>query len=236
MSKQTKSKPHETVIDRSNPDPLPRDGAHAHSNDQPKDTSAATGAPDSPGKTDTTDSAAALDELVSGGQSAPTAVQVGGQTAEEDLELGGAFLHPTFRVKKLDSAARIPQYQSAGAACFDLHAISPGHVAPGGMMTFNTGLAFEVPEGFVMKVYSRSGHGVNHMVRLANGTGIIDSDYRGEVVVTLVNDHRSASFEVAAGDRVAQAMLEQAPQWIIEEADELSATARGSNGHGSTGA
>jgi dUTP pyrophosphatase len=149
------------------------------------------------------------------------------------------------RVKRVREAAQLPAYQTAGAACFDLHAVIdpadeqvPGAgiiIAPGGAHTFNIGLVFEVPDGKVMKVYSRSGHGFKHGIRLANGTGIIDSDFRGEMLVRLQNDS-PRPFTVFHGDRVAQCMLEPAPQWELIEVDELTATARGEAGFGSTGA
>lgn len=142
----------------------------------------------------------------------------------------------TLKVKRLNDAAVLPKYQTAGAACFDLHAASEGHVSAGGSMTFDTGLAFEVPAGFVMLVYSRSGHGFAHDVRLGNCVGVIDSDYRGQVYVRLANDNHRAPFAVALGDRIAQAMLVQVEQWSIEEVVEVSETERGDGGFGSTGA
>lgn len=152
------------------------------------------------------------------------------------------------RVKRFHPAAILPKYQTAGAACFDLHAIidvaSLGDpigqlgsvtIEPGKAFNFPIGLAFEVPAGWVMLVYSRSGHGFKHGVRLANGTGVIDSDFRGEMRVKLKNDS-GVPFHVAHGDRVAQCLLMPAPQWNIIEVEELSATERGERGFGSTGA
>ncbi len=158
----------------------------------------------------------------------------GTQTSDELQAL--PLLRPTFRVKRVHPDAQIPQYATAGAACFDLHVIDGGHIAPGGARTFHTGLAVEIPEGFAMKIYSRSGQGRDNGIRLANGTGIIDSDYRGALVITLHNDSRNGVFEVKPGMRIAQALLAPAEQWQIEEVSELSATARGIGGHGSTGA
>lgn len=149
------------------------------------------------------------------------------------------------RVKRLHELATLPRYQSAGAACFDLHAVitdaeqsPPGSgitIPPGGAHTFKIGLVFEVPTGWVMKVYSRSGHGFKHGIRLANGTGIIDSDFRGEMLVRLRNDG-ALPFTVFHQDRVAQCMLEPAPQWGLVEVEELTETERGEGGFGSTGA
>ena len=140
------------------------------------------------------------------------------------------------KIKKLSDAAITPRYATPGSACFDLHAVHNGVVPAGKSMAFATDLAFEVPDGWVMKLYSRSGHGFRHGVRLANTTGIIDSDYRGEILVPLTCDAESETgYFVAAGDRIAQAMLVQVPQVQLVEVEELSDTARGAGGFGSTG-
>ena len=139
----------------------------------------------------------------------------------------------TIRVKKLHPGAQLPEYQSAGAACFDLHTIHADQIASNGATVFHTGLAFEIPEGHVMLVYSRSGHGFKAGVRLSNCVGVIDSDYRGEVMVKLTSD--GGELAVNAGDRIAQAMIVPVPQVRLEWAEELSATHRGHGGMGSTG-
>lgn len=139
------------------------------------------------------------------------------------------------KFKKLHATAIIPKYQTPGAACFDLHSIQTGKaVGLGGSAVFRTGLAFEVPDGWVMKIYSRSGHGFKNLTCLANSTGVIDSDYRGEVMVKLIN-HGINDFQVIAGDRIAQAMLERVERVEFEVVDELSDTERGAGGFGSTG-
>lgn len=142
----------------------------------------------------------------------------------------------TLKVKRLHPDAQIPQYQSAGAACFDLHAVmdSPAIVSGASPLTVRTGLAFEIPPGHVMLVYSRSGDGFNRNVRLANCVGVIDSDYTGEVQVKLTGDY-SAMMTVEPGQRIAQAMLVKLPDVTIEEVTELAETERGANGFGSTG-
>lgn len=142
-------------------------------------------------------------------------------------------------VKRLTDTAILPAFATAGAACFDLHAdlksedgceqiiFSYEHV-------FRTGLAFDIPKGYALMVYSRSGHGFKNDVRLANCVGVIDSDYTGEVKVKLTIDH-DGSFTVSHGDRIAQAMLIKVPCVQLVEADELKTTERGANGFGSTG-
>lgn len=139
------------------------------------------------------------------------------------------------KIKKLHTNAVIPQYATTGAACFDLVSVNEVMLTPGREhVALKTGLAFEIPEGYVMMVYSRSGHGFKNGVRLANGTGVIDSDYRGEVMVKMHNDGSTALL-VNAGERIAQAMIVPAMQVELQVVDELSDTARGSGGFGSTG-
>lgn len=145
------------------------------------------------------------------------------------------------KIQQLNPRAILPRYATKGAACLDLHAVVDNEVGaeavpPGQAITFKTGLAFEVPAGHAMMVYSRSGHGFKHGVRLANGTGVIDADYRGEVMVRLRNDG-AEPLVVEHGDRIAQAMVIQIPVINeIEVVDELSSTDRGAGGFGSTGA
>lgn len=139
------------------------------------------------------------------------------------------------RFKRLHPEAIMPRYATAGAACFDLHALIPNNAPT--QPALRTGLAFEVPAGHVMLIFSRSGHGFNHSVRLANCVGVIDSDYRGEIMVKLVQDYSdSKPLFVCHGDRIAQAMLVPIPRVELIEADTISETARGTGGFGSTGA
>lgn len=144
------------------------------------------------------------------------------------------------KIQKLHPDAVVPTYATEGAACFDLHAIIENDVGadamlPGCAHVFRTGLAVEVWPGHTLMVYSRSGHGFRHGVRLANGTGIIDSDYRGEILVCLHNDDPDDAFVVHNGDRIAQALLLPAPRVTFEVSEQLSITDRGQGGFGSTG-
>ena len=138
------------------------------------------------------------------------------------------------KFKKLSPAATLPTYGTKGAACFDLYALESGVVPQGGATTARTGLAVEVPEGHAMMIYSRSGHGFKNGVRLSNGTGVIDSDYRGEIMVRLHNDGQ-VDYEVQMGERIAQAMVIPVLQVQVTETDELGQTERGEGGFGSTG-
>jgi dUTP pyrophosphatase len=142
------------------------------------------------------------------------------------------------KICKTYSDAIVPKYATDGAACFDLHAITekPMEIlGPNESIVVRTGLAFEIPPGHVLMVFSRSGHGFKHGVRLVNGTGIIDSDYRGEVLIGLHNDRTHESFDVRTGDRVAQAMLVPVPRVTFHVVEQLSITERGAGGFGSSG-
>lgn len=134
-------------------------------------------------------------------------------------------------IKKLSPDAVTPVYATKDSACFDLTATSRGIVNPD--FVFNTGLAFEIPQGYVMLVFSRSGMGFKDGVRLANCVGVIDSDYRGEVKVKLVTDNHKKLYD--KGERIAQAMVIPYEQVSFNVVDELVDTERGAGGFGSTG-
>lgn len=137
------------------------------------------------------------------------------------------------KYKKVNPDAKQPIYATDGSACFDLHSTNYGLVPRNGSYTFNTGLAFDIPDGHVMLVFSRSGDGFKNGVRLVNCVGVIDSDYRGEVKVKLRADEELKI--VTKGDRIAQAMVLPVQHVFFEEVDDLSITDRGENGLGSTG-
>lgn len=151
------------------------------------------------------------------------------------------------KIKKMHPAAQLPEYATSGAACFDLRALvltehdsACVNLSRNCARLFRTGLAFEVPEGHVMLVFSRSGHGFKNGVRLANCVGVIDSDYRGEVMVKLHNDGEFTPDSdnhmiFFNGDRIAQAMIVPVQQVTFAEVEELSSTDRGAGGLGSTG-
>lgn len=137
-------------------------------------------------------------------------------------------------IKKLHDDAIVPVYASAGAACFDLYALEEGFDYDGISIVYRTGLAFEIPQGHVMLVYSRSGHGFKNDIRLANCVGVIDSDYRGELMIKLTADGYSSPI-FGAGERIAQAMVMPAKQVSFTAVSELGDTERGDGGFGSTG-
>lgn len=135
----------------------------------------------------------------------------------------------------LSDGAVLPKYESRGAAAADLASIESKDVPPRSSVVFRTGLKVEIPADHVMLIYSRSGHGFKNDVRLANCVGVIDSDYRGELMVKLTNDSGTA-FRVNAGDRIAQFIIAPAPQFEFEVQENLTSTERGEKGFGSTGA
>jgi dUTP pyrophosphatase len=137
------------------------------------------------------------------------------------------------KIKKTHPLAKTPTYGTTGAACFDLYACEDALCPAGGSVVVEIGVAFEVPAGHVLLIHSRSGHGFKSGVRLVNACGVIDSDYRDAVKVGLHSDR--AAFEVKAGDRVAQAMVIPYPRVEFIDAEDLSETARGLGGFGSTG-
>lgn len=128
----------------------------------------------------------------------------------------------------------LPKKASAGAACFDIRSADDTEIAPRHAGIVRTGLKFKLPENHVLLVFSRSGHGFKHNVRLSNCVGIIDSDYRGEVKVSLQNDS-DETFSVRYGDRVAQGLIVPIPQVVMVAGVVTEDTARGSGGFGSTG-
>ena len=138
------------------------------------------------------------------------------------------------KIKKLHKDAIIPTYATPGSACFDIYALSDGFVSPNNPAAIQTGLAFEIPEKHVMLVFSRSGHGFKNGIRLANCTGVIDSDYRGELMVKLASNG-SGCLDIAYSERIAQAVIIPYEQVSFELVDELSSTERGVGGFGSSG-
>lgn len=141
------------------------------------------------------------------------------------------------KIKKLYNDVATPEYATDGSACFDIKCYSPNQLEQTFSTTIelNTGLSVEVPEGHVLLLYSRSGQGFKKNIRLANCTGILDSDYRGEIKVKLTCDNRSLyPIVVNHGDAIAQGMIIPIPKIEFEVVKDLSDTERGSKGFGST--
>jgi dUTP pyrophosphatase len=128
----------------------------------------------------------------------------------------------------------LPRYETAGSAGLDLRADEAFTLAPGERRLVPTGLALEVPSGHEGQVRARSGLAVRHGVALVNAPGTIDSDYRGEVKVVLVNLGQDA-VSFARGDRIAQLVVAPVVRVDVQLVDELADSHRGSGGFGSTG-
>ena len=142
----------------------------------------------------------------------------------------------TVSVKILDPQAKLPAYGSADAAGADLYALTGGpvEIAPGQTALIRTGIAVAVPRGSVGLVYARSGLACKRGLAPANKVGVIDADYRGEVMIYLHN-HGDEPQTVEDGERVAQLVITPYLTAQFERADELDGTERGSGGFGSTG-
>ena len=142
------------------------------------------------------------------------------------------------RIKKLHEDAVVPEVKTTGSAGMDLHVIEDVRLAPTTTTEqaymVRSGLAMAIPEGYHGKVFLRSSTGKKHKLRLANGTGIIDSDYRGEVMF-LVENVGALSTNIYKGDRLFQIIIEKNEDVEVSVVDELDETKRGSGGMGSTG-
>lgn len=143
---------------------------------------------------------------------------------------------PKINVKKLDPNAVLPTYGSAYAAGADLYALSDVDIvfAPHETKLIRTGLAMEIPEGYAGLIYARSGLASKRSLAPANKVGVVDSDYRGEVMVALHN-HSDKEQTIAPKERIAQLVVAPFLKAEFAEADELSDTVRGVGGFGSTG-
>ncbi len=139
-------------------------------------------------------------------------------------------------VQLLREGAMMPVYGSPSAAGADLCACLDAaiEILPGETVMIPTGLAMEIPEGYAGLIYARSGLSCKRGLAPANKVGVIDSDYRGEILIALHN-HGTELQSVAPGDRIAQLVLAACPQADFSLAEDLSATERGEGGFGSTG-
>lgn len=140
------------------------------------------------------------------------------------------------RVKRLPhgEGLPLPAYATDGAAGMDVVSAEDVTLAPGARHAVATGLAMAIPHGYEIQVRPRSGLALKHGITVPNTPGTIDSDYRGELKVIMIN-HGSEPFPIARGDRVAQLVLAPVTQGAWEEVDDLDETARGAGGFGSTG-
>lgn len=141
--------------------------------------------------------------------------------------------HPEVRIV-CSKGATVPKYASRYAAGFDIAIVHDVVIPAGGKIMAETGLKVAFPHIYVLKIYPRSGLAKRHSVVLGNGVGIIDSDYRGEIFLSLYNYGRTEA-RLEAGTRVAQGILQRHAVAEFLVVDELEPTERGEGGHGSTG-
>ncbi len=139
------------------------------------------------------------------------------------------------RVRRLDPAATLPTLAHEGDAGYDLYAVEAVELAPGARAQVRTGVAVEIPQRYAGLVLPRSGAAAKHGIALVNAPGLIDSGYRGELQVLLLNTDRTEPFVVAPGDRIAQLVVIRVETPAVEEVAELTATLRGTGGFGSSG-
>ena len=141
----------------------------------------------------------------------------------------------TLRFRRLSEAARPPAQAHEGDAGYDLHAAEGLTIAPGERASVGTGIAVAIPEGQAGLVIPRSGLASRHGISVVNTPGLIDSGYRGELRVLLLNTDRGQPFSVEPGDRIAQLVLVRVETDEAVEVEELDETVRGAGGFGSTG-
>lgn len=142
----------------------------------------------------------------------------------------------SLRIKRLANGANLPlpAYESPGAAGMDLRAAEDATLKPGGRVLMPTGFAIALPDTHEAQVRPRSGLAVKHGVTVLNSPGTIDSDYRGEIKVPLIN-HGTDDFTIKRGDRIAQMIVAAVARATLQEVASLDDTARGGNGFGSSG-
>ena len=165
------------------------------------------------------------------------------------METAGAFsVLPTVKIYRKDINAALPKYATAGAAGADVEAFIPQKITlePGERKKIPTGLVLEIPAGWEAQVRPRSGLAIKHGITVLNAPGTIDSDYRGELEIILVN-FGTEPYTVHNGDRIAQLVFAPAPQITMETppdegasdteaaAEKITVTERGQGGFGSTG-
>ena len=137
-------------------------------------------------------------------------------------------------IVRLRADARVPERAYVGDAGVDLAACEPVTLAPGERALVPTGLAVAIPDGYAGFVQPRSGLATRHGVTIVNAPGLIDSGYRGEIQVVLLNTDKEATFSAEAGERIAQLVILPVPEVALREVDELPSSERGVRGFGSS--
>jgi dUTP pyrophosphatase len=141
----------------------------------------------------------------------------------------------TLKVRRLDARALLPTRAYPGDAGLDLYALQEHVLGPGERASVATGISVEIPGDQAGLVLPRSGLAARHGIALVNAPGLIDSGYRGEIRVLLLNTDRREPFTISAGDRIAQLVLVKVETPAVEEVEELALSERGAGGFGSSG-
>jgi dUTP pyrophosphatase len=139
------------------------------------------------------------------------------------------------RVRRLDPSAALPAYAHDGDAGLDLVANAEVTVEAGARVMVPTGIAVAIPQGHAGWVLPRSGLASRHGITLANAPGLIDSGYRGEVMISVVNLDRTQAYTIEKGERIAQLVVAAYASVVVEETEELTESERGEGGFGSSG-
>ncbi len=138
-------------------------------------------------------------------------------------------------IRRLDPAARVPVRAHPGDAGLDLYSVEGLRLEPGARASVGTGLAVAIPSGLAGLILPRSGLASEHGIALVNSPGLIDSGYRGEIRILLLNTDRQEEFTVEPGDRIAQLLVIPFTEVAVSEVSELSDSERGDSGFGSSG-
>lgn len=138
-------------------------------------------------------------------------------------------------VRVLDPDLPLPRYASPGDAGLDLFAAEETSLSPGERTAVPTGIAVAIPEGFAGFVHARSGRSLKEGLALANAPGLIDSGYRGEIKVIVVNLDRTSPIDIKRGDKIAQLVIQRVENAKLVVVEELPESERGEGGFGSTG-
>ncbi|HWC77132.1 MAG TPA: dUTP diphosphatase [Blastocatellia bacterium] len=141
----------------------------------------------------------------------------------------------TIPVKLLDEGMAVPKYQHEGDAGLDLSSRVDYVIDPGERATVPTGIAVAIPPGYAGFVLPRSGLALRHGIALVNSPGLIDSGYRGELAIVMINTDKREPFQIKRGDRIAQLVVQRVEAATLLQVSDLDQTSRGSGGFGSTG-
>jgi dUTP diphosphatase len=138
-------------------------------------------------------------------------------------------------IKRLDADVAVPTYATHGDAGLDLYAAEDVTLKPGERAAVGTGVAVAIPEGFAGFVHARSGRALREGLAVVNAPGLIDSGYRGEIKVAVVNLDNSEVLDIRRGEKIAQLVIQHVERAELDVVDELSPSQRGVGGFGSTG-